>query len=600
MQSSAVYSSAAPVERAALHRKLAEVVADLEERGRHLALAADQPDAEIADIVEAAAERARARGAPDAAAELYEQAAELTLPDDVSVRHRRTISAAEARLQAGDVSAARLSFAQAVETAPDSEARAYALTRLGAMLVLDWQHDLYGALETYGRARQEAARNPALLAAIEHDLAFLAYFRGDRSGASVHARQAVGLAEQIGDETRLAYALVALALLEGRGGGDEAVALLERAFRHEHRLEEAHFAARPQSVQALFVAGDGRLDEARAISLDEHHRALERGDESSLPTVLEHLTMIERFAGNWEDAERYARDMHAAAERGGFMAVYHSSPYALILALRGRVDEARALAEQGLEVVDGAGIGRTFGGHRAVLGFIELSLGNVGACARRLEPLSETLTSEIGETGWFRFLADEIEARVTLGELERAHELLERLAERRIVLLDRAWARAATERCRGLVLAAGGDEPGAMDAFARALAEHEQLGDPFELARTLLARGRAERRFRRRRAARETLTRAREIFDGLGAPLWVERTDDDLSRIGGRSPREPGLTATEAKVAQLAAVGRTNRQIGAELFISENTVETHLKRIYREFGVRSRTELAGKLLDRAE
>jgi DNA-binding CsgD family transcriptional regulator len=258
--------------------------------------------------------------------------------------------------------------------------------------------------------------------------------------------------------------------------------------------------------------------------------------------------------------------------------------------------EARALVEEHVAVTDAAGIGPIFAGHRSVLGFIALSLGDARACIEHLEPLSSLLTSEIEESGWIRFLADEIEARVAVGEVEHAGVLVERLAERRSVLLDRAWVRAATERCRGLVFAVSGEEAKARNAFARALAEHERLPEPFELARTLLAQGRAERRFKRRRAARETLTRAREIFAALGAPLWVERTEEELSRIGGRSPRGVGLTATEEKVARLTATGLTNRQIAAELFISENTVKTNLKRIYRELGVRSRTELAAKLL----
>jgi DNA-binding NarL/FixJ family response regulator len=125
-----------------------------------------------------------------------------------------------------------------------------------------------------------------------------------------------------------------------------------------------------------------------------------------------------------------------------------------------------------------------------------------------------------------------------------------------------------------------------------AFAEHEQLPEPFELGRTLLARGRAERRFKRRRASRESLTRARELFAALGAPLWVARTDDELGRIGGRAPRAQGLTATEQQIAELAATGLTNREIAAATYLSVNTVQAYLKRIYRELGIRSRTELA--------
>ena len=222
-------------------------------------------------------------------------------------------------------------------------------------------------------------------------------------------------------------------------------------------------------------------------------------------------------------------------------------------------------------------------------------MANPSGALAYFKPLSDQLTAEIAENGWFRFLADEIEALVAVGDVRGADILVDPLAERQTVPLDRAWTRAALPRCRGLVLAAEGNEADAVAAFDVALAEHEKLQEPFELARTLLALGRVQRRFRRRRAARESLTRAREIFSELGAPLWVARTDEELHRIGGRAPRAAGLTPTEERIAALAADGLTNREIATTLYLSVNTVQAYLKRIYRELGIRSRTELARKL-----
>jgi DNA-binding CsgD family transcriptional regulator len=592
---SVIYSEASPARRRTLHAHLAEVTDDVEERARHLALSAQGPDRAVAAAIDEAALKAIRRGAPETAADLCDHAVRLTPAEDRALRYRRTIAAAEARKQAGDVPTARLTFLAASETAPDRHARAHALTRLGAMLLLDWQPDISVALETYERARHEAGDDPKLVGAIELDLAWLSHFRGDRIASASHARRAVELAEEIGDEERLAHAFVTRAMMDGRGGNEEAVAFLERAFALERHVRHRQFSDRPQFVHALFLAGDGRLDDARALVLSEYRRALDRGDEGSLPTLLETLTIIESRAGNWDEAEGYARETQAAAERSALIPEYHSRHYALILALRGRVDEARAVAERHLALAESGGIGPIFGGHRAVLGFVALSLGDARACTELLEPLSALLTSEIAENGWFRFVADEIEARVALGELEQASVLVERLAERRGVLHDRAWARAATERCRGLVLAAAGEEEQANEAFACALQEHERTNEPFELARTLLVLGRAQRRFKRRRSAREHLTRAREIFSELGAPLWVARTDEELNRIGGRAPRESGLTPTEERVAALAADGLTNREIAASVYLSVNTVQAQLKRIYRELGIRSRTELARKL-----
>jgi DNA-binding CsgD family transcriptional regulator len=85
-----------------------------------------------------------------------------------------------------------------------------------------------------------------------------------------------------------------------------------------------------------------------------------------------------------------------------------------------------------------------------------------------------------------------------------------------------------------------------------------------------------------------------EIFEGLGAALWADKTRAELARIGGRAPSSLDLTPTETKVAALVASGGTNREVADTLFISVNTVEAHLKRIYRKLGIRSRTELASR------
>jgi len=118
---------------------------------------------------------------------------------------------------------------------------------------------------------------------------------------------------------------------------------------------------------------------------------------------------------------------------------------------------------------------------------------------------------------------------------------------------------------------------------------------PFELGRTLLALGTAQRRARQRRAARESLTEALAIFDELGAPLWGDKTRAELSRIGGRTPAGETLTPTEARIAALVADGKTNREAAAELVVAVHTIEAALTRIYAKLGVRSRTELARKL-----
>ena len=82
---------------------------------------------------------------------------------------------------------------------------------------------------------------------------------------------------------------------------------------------------------------------------------------------------------------------------------------------------------------------------------------------------------------------------------------------------------------------------------------------PFELGRTLLARGIVQRRMKRRAAARETLERTLTLFEDLGANLWAERARSEVARIGVRSGAQVGLTPVEQRIAALVAAGMHQR-----------------------------------------
>jgi DNA-binding CsgD family transcriptional regulator len=144
------------------------------------------------------------------------------------------------------------------------------------------------------------------------------------------------------------------------------------------------------------------------------------------------------------------------------------------------------------------------------------------------------------------------------------------------------------------VLAGRGDLEASSAAVARALREHDGLPLPFDRARTLFVSGTIERRAKRKKEARETLTDASAVFEGLGAALWADRARAELARIGGRAASSMDLTPTEERVAALVATGSTNREVADALFVSVHTVEANLKRIYRKLGIRSRTELASR------
>jgi DNA-binding CsgD family transcriptional regulator len=185
---------------------------------------------------------------------------------------------------------------------------------------------------------------------------------------------------------------------------------------------------------------------------------------------------------------------------------------------------------------------------------------------------------------------------IAVGRTEEAARIAVRLEEGGREL-GRPWAVAVAARCRGLLAAATGDLPGAEAELTRAVAAHEGLGMPVEAARTRLALGRVHRARRQRRLAREVLEEARAILDRVGSSLWLERVDDEIARLGVGRGDPQQLSASEQRVAVLAATGLTNREVAARLTISQKTVEAHLARAYAKLGIRSRAEL-GAVMNR--
>src|SRR5262249_26394376 len=162
----------------------------------------------------------------------------------------------------------------------------------------------------------------------------------------------------------------------------------------------------------------------------------------------------------------------------------------------------------------GWAFGRRVG--RWPLGFLALSTGDAAEADRLLGPLAgEVASIGLGEPMVAPFVPDAVEALLAVGELEQAGRLLEPF-EQNGLTLQRPSALAASARCRGLLLAGKGDLEAAVAALEHALAYHRQLQMPFELGRTLLVAGQIRRRLRQKRAARESLERAKAIFDDLG------------------------------------------------------------------------------------
>jgi DNA-binding CsgD family transcriptional regulator/Cdc6-like AAA superfamily ATPase len=596
---SILYSEATLQARQSMHRRLAAIAPDPEERARHLALATFVPDAGVAGQVEDAARQAQARGAPEVAADLWEESRRLTPVDAGDDRWRRTIGEAECRFGAGDPHRATTLLEELVATATSAPRRAEALRRLG---LIRYHEDSYSAAaDLFRDALREAAGDAPLEALIHADLAWAGLMYGDFPAALDHARSALKLAEQLGDQTAVADALTAVAAAGTAMGEDVGPDLLERARDMDDRADFG-VERRPSRTFGLVLKWADDLDSARSRFLELNQRAVERGDESAVPLLLYHLSELECRAGNWELATRYADDAAAAAARTAQEPVRAAALYAkaLVDAHKGEVESARRGAEQAMALAEQTGASTLVIQILGVLGFLELSLGNPAETHRLMGRVTDVLpTLRLRDPTVVRSLPDEIEALVALGDTEEAEGLIETL-EQAGRPLGRVWALVAAARCRGLLAGAMGELTSAVQALERSVQLGEKLGQPFELGRSLLLLGEVQRRSKQKRAARHSLERAGQIFEQLGAALWAKKARSELDRVGSRFARADELTPTERQIAQLVAAGRRNREVANSLFLSTKSVEGHLTTIYQKLGVRSRSELAARMAGAAE
>jgi DNA-binding CsgD family transcriptional regulator len=583
----------APVwKRRAVHRALAAEVRDVEERARHLALAADGPDETIASELDAAAVHAVARGAPSAGAELSELAAELT-PGDPAAHRRRRMRAAGLHRLAGNGERAAAMFELLLGEVPAGHERADVL--LG--ILFTEQPDTRAMIEICDEALAEVPADDARSAQILSLRSGSLLRAGEGADAALaDAREAFRRAQRAGDTALVVATIGRLGIAEA-WAGETTPGVLERGVELERRLGLQHTyfdSARYSLSRQLAQSGD--TSGARAVLEELEREAAARGDEASRTQFIWWLSVVEWLAGRWQRALDHA---NAASELARQTQYAHARIWvgrgkALIETDLGLVDAARASAEEAIASSRETSSGLFELVAVGVLGRLELALGNGERAASHLRSLPEQLRGRGMRDPMLTVWADAIEASIAVGERERAHAHLETYeadAER----LTCPWAAAAAARCRGLLAGAEGDLPRAFASFERALAELETYPYPLERGRTLLCLGVVRRQAQQKKAAREALEAALAIFDELGARLWAERARAELRRISGRVPASDELTETERRVARLAADGRTNREIAADLYMGVSTVEAHLSRVYRKLGVRSRTELAGRI-----
>jgi DNA-binding CsgD family transcriptional regulator len=601
------YEDAPESERKAVHARLSQVVTDPEERARQLAEAADGPDAKIAAFVEAAAASVAARGAPDSAVRLAKLAVELTPLTRRNVLHKRRLDCARYAFAAGDPAHAETLLRNHLEDADPGRERAEVELELGrAALATD---GAAAAMTHYESALSEVDGGDELelQALILTELAEM--HAADLRAGSDASTRAVALAEQVWNPELLARALGIHGATTAWNHKPLPDEYWERALAVERSTGQLRHLG---PVYAYALARMFRLDYDNATkSFLEVAESMRRRDDPMLQAVLLLLSDISRNQGLWAQASAYADEAHEVVLQTGRQSVEPEclTVKARLAMLRGDLDVAHQLGEEALTalarlsasgepraVIDGAMI-------EALVNSIYARSAQMSGDHARAHPLFVRACDydrQMGIAEWvIEGLADDVMSLVALGRLDEARRALVEIRELRTTVSAEMGdtALALEARAEGVLAAGKGDYETAVAALERSrdLMEQEPTPWPYELARTLLALGRVQRRARKKADARATLERALAIFDELGSKLWAQQARHELDQIGGRPSQTGALTETEARVAASVAAGRSNAEAARELFMSPKTVEWNLSKIYRKLHVRSRAELAAKL-----
>lgn len=583
-----IYTHAGPARRRRMHRALAAVEERPELKARHMALGAASAEPATLHALDDAAAAAVGRGAAAAAADLYELA--IGLGGDTPTRR---LSAAEQHLRAGETRRARRMVEPVVDGFPVGGVRAAALNLLGAARMSE--HDYAGALPLLAEAVNQAVDEPALLVKAKLLLSRARSITGHQEEARIEAKSAVVHAERLGDAKLVSQALSLTVLLDCAHGLRRDGGALARALELEVPDPDVAAHCRASVVDAVTMSWAGGLEEALAGLIAARRRCVEMGSDADLVFVSGHLAMVYTWLGRYSVAADVAHDMVRRGENlgGGYPVVVGRTQRALASAYLGRERTVRDDARVAIAGAHQCGAPFLTMWPLIALGFLEVSLGNHEKALNVLRPL--LAEGENDARGIFpaSYLPDAVEAMVALGRLDEAAPLVESM-ELHGAELDRPWMLAVGARGRSMLQAAAGDLADAEDTLRRALVQHDRLPMPFERARTQLFLGQVLRRQRKKNLAAAALRESFETFGELGMPLWANRVGAELKRTDAPRTNHSELTASELRVARLAAVGKTNKDIAAALFISPKTVEHNLSSVYRKLAVRTRSELASR------
>ncbi|MEQ1702538.1 MAG: AAA family ATPase [Ilumatobacteraceae bacterium] len=582
----AVYAEARPGERRACHRVLAAAATEPDRALWHEARAAVGHDDALAVRLADLAEEAFRAGAHGSAFEAWHRAGELASTDGSAGSYE--VRAAEAALWAGNNSPAR----GVIERRPPLESKDTALVGLAAAFEARAGHaDAAYAL---------FARLGGLLESSDPDGAARAFLAAARTRLRTGHVGAAGdalarlteLLDRVTDAAVLQQAEVVLAVVETMAGGDGTrlgAACAALVPRQGPLTGDLVFLA---DTVALALAFLRRRDDALVLVERLRSTAAER----NLPSLIPYLDTAKACALNSVDLPGCSIAAANAVEWADAI----GQPNLATAALGYLANVQAALGDDRVFVtaarVGAAGTENAWVTERMARGYYWTTMGQPERVLEELLPLHEWAAGELKTVMFWQ--ADLGEAAVRAGRHDLAEEVVGQLRHFQSVFPN-PWLEGATARVEGML--ADIDECGPV--FERAVAAFEAGEIRLAVARTELLWGERLRRSRRRSEARQHLSRARELFGQVGAGRWVERCEHELVASGGAAAPDHALdadrvlTPQELQIARLCVAGHSNRDIGALVFVSGRTVETHLSAVYRKLGVKNRSELARAAAD---
>ncbi len=589
---SAIYRAAEPGERRAVHRALADATdprIDPDRRAWHRAQAASMPDEDLAEELERSAGRAQARGGLAAVAAFLERAAALT--PEPAQRAQRLLAAAAAKRDAGALEAA-LGLLGGVEDGLLDELGRARADLLRGQIALEQRRG-----GDAGRLFLSAARR---LEPLDPERARETYLEA-LAGAMSNDVEVVGGAQAVAEAARAAPTGTA---------PPRTMDVLLDAFAI--RLTEGYTAAAPmlaRSLELLLAMDDSSEDVSRQLSVSTSRNgnilALELWDDEALHRLAERQVQVARDAGALVHLQfalsflarshMLAGDLTAAtltidesrsiAEATGNPALVNAPM--ILAAWRGHEPEASQL----IQATSEEAAARRWTSHNYARSVLYNGLGRHDAAR---DPAWEAFRPD--PVGYGSLLVPELaEAASRTADRALLESAVDWLSERTSVITSE-WASGIEARVRALL-----SEGEAAEGWYRESITHlAGTRVRFELARTHLLFGEWLRRERRRLDAREHLRTALEMFSGMGTEAFAGRAERELLATGERARKRTvetldQLTPQEEQIARLAANGTTNREIAARLFITQSTVEYHLRKAFRKLDVKSRTQLARRI-----